>query len=139
MMPEEQFFLDPNQQEALRRRSACFDFMIENARRGSGIHVWDAQVLTTLVSILYRTLPVKNTSPKEIGYKFEEDWHAYRRRVEDLSSDRTLATDDYAFAVWKESADFIERCTTFMNDTLFLRPERRKKLPTEGVSYEPKR
>ncbi len=132
-------FIDPNQQEALRRRSACFDFMIENARRGSGIHVWDAQVLGTMVSILYRSLPVKNTSPREIGEKFEEDWYAYQRRVEDLSLDGQLDKDEYAFRVWKESADFIERCTTFMNDTLFTHAEKRKKLPTEGAAYEPKR
>ena len=138
MIPGDQF-IDPNQQEALRRRAACFDFMVENARRGSGIHVWDAQVLATLVSILYRSLPVKNTSPREIGERFEEDWYAYRRRVDDLSTDGKISRAEYAFRVWSETADFIERCTTFMNDTLFVRLEKRKKEPTRGVAYEPGR
>jgi hypothetical protein len=139
MIPGDQPFIDPNQQEALKRRSACFDFMGENARRGSGIHVWDAQVLATLVSILYKSLPVHNTQPTEIGDKFEEDWYAYRRRIDDLATDKSLSPDEYAFRAWSETALFIERCTTFMNDTLFVRLEKRKKLPTEGVGYEPKR
>lgn len=52
---------------------------------------------------------------------------------------RPVCSCIHAFRVWKESADFIERCTTFMNDTLFTHAEKRKKLPTEGAAYEPKR
>lgn len=140
MIPgEQQNIIDPNQQEAIRRRSICLDFMTEVVRRGNGIHQWDAQVLTQLVSNLYRILPVHNTTPQETGEKFEEDRYDYIRKIEEFTNDNSLEPDEYAFQVWAESERFIERCTTFMNDTLFVKPSRSRKEATKGVGYESKR
>ena len=135
-MIEELNQTDPNQGESIRRRSACLDFMTEVVRRGNGIHQWDAQVLTQLVSNLYRILPVHNTTPKEIGDKFEEDRYEYVRKIEAFAGDSSLDPDEYAFRVWAEGERFVERCTTFMNDTLFTTKKKNRKEATEGVGYE---
>lgn len=135
MIPGDLTF-DPNQQEAIHRRSACLDYMIEVVRRGNGIHTNDAQILTQLVSNLYRILPVHNTNPQEIGERFEEDRFKYVKKIENLAQDPTLESDEYAFKVWAETEKFIERCTTFMNDTLFVKVQKKKKPITEGAGYD---
>ena len=127
---------DPNQVEAVRRRSECLDYMVQVAMRGGGIHEGDAQVLTQLVSNLYDVLPVKNTNPASIGEDFETDRHAYIKKIATLSELRRDSPDEYAREIWRENEIFIRRCTTFMNDTLFVKPTKRKKEPTEGARYE---
>ena len=127
--------IDPNQQEAIRRRSECFSLINEVIDRGNGIHIHDAQRLAQRVSNLYRILPVHNSNPQELGGDFEEARYDYIRKLENLSEDNSLEPDEYAFEVWKESEKFIERCTTFMNDTLFVKSQRKRKEPTEGIDY----
>ena len=128
--------IDPNQQEAIRRRSECFSLINEVIDRGNGIHIHDAQRLAQRVSNLYRILPVHNTPAKELGELFEEDRYDYIRKLEDYSSNTSLEPDDYAFKVWSESEKFIERCTTFMNDTLFVKTQKKRKEATEAASYD---
>ena len=149
-MPEQdvqQF--DPNQIEAVKRRSSCLDFMVEVARRGNGIGMWDAQVLTQLVGNLYRILPVHNAPDLETGEEFEGARLRLLDRIRDISEGTFSEEDeitlgkpkeqfeesDSAFLTWMENEKFIERCTQFMNDTLFVKPTKRGKKPTEGPGY----
>lgn len=127
--------MDPNQFEAVKRRSACLDYMVEVAKRGGGIHEGDAQVLAQLVSNLYDVLPIENAPTVEIGDRFREDRAQYIKKIITLRELRKDSPDEYAREIWRENELFIRRCTKFMNDTLFVRPEKRKQPPAQGVNY----
>ena len=62
----------------------------------------------------------------------------YARKVNALSELRKDNPAEYNREVWRLQELFLRRCTTFMNDTLFVRNVRTKKPLTEGGAYEPK-
>ncbi len=127
--------IDPNQQEALGWRREVHKFRIEVVRRGNGINLQDAQMLRTLADIFAGVLPLNNTSPLELGEKFQEDRFEYQRAIEDINNDGQYSDVECAEAIWKLTNAFVERCTTFMYDTLFVKAQKRKKETTEGIGY----
>lgn len=134
-MMDSQAYFGPDQQEVVKRWSACSDFMVEVAKRGDGIHVWDANMFATLVTVFYKSLPIDNAKDR-VGEIMEQQREDYLRRMNDLDNDPKLSREEYALKAWKLTSAFMDACRTFMYDTMFATDQRKKKQPTEGIGYK---